>query len=134
MSKTTKQARVIGPVYKKGPTTTLDPRLEGTFKLSSFPGTEFRIHPNCDGLICHDGEVVVQSHNGPDGGWLDFIREQQSRVLAYLVVEPKVEEVRADVRYAPGAWLRGVTVKVRGDGSAVDQAGAVYQPGQWLRK
>jgi hypothetical protein len=83
-----KDRRQIGRKYgdnnQYGQVTYLDPRLNGKFKLRTFPGLVFRIRPDCDGLICHDGEVVVQSHNGPNGEWLDFIREQQAEVLRYL--------------------------------------------------
>ena len=74
--------RRIGGLYKGGPVTDLDVRLFGTFGLSSFPGLVFRVHPDCDGLICADGEIVVQVGRG--GEWLDFIREQQSAVLRYV--------------------------------------------------
>lgn len=78
-----------GPDNTYGTLTILDPRLNGLFRTWSFPGILFRIHPGCDGLICHDGEVVVQSLNGPvdDSGqptWVDFIREQQDVVLSVL--------------------------------------------------
>ena len=74
--------KVIGGLYRGGPTTVLDPRLGDTFKLWNWPGQLFRVHPDCGGLICYDGEVVVQARRGD--AWLDFVREQQSKVLSYL--------------------------------------------------
>lgn len=74
-----------GPNNEYGCLTVLDPRLEGTFRVRAFPDIEMRVHPNCDGLICHDGEVVVQSKNGPDDSWCDFAREQQSKVIECLL-------------------------------------------------
>lgn len=76
----------IGGAYAHSPMTLVDPRLNGEFRLRSFPDIIFRIHPNCGSLICAHGEVVVQSKNGPENDpWLDFAREQQDRVLSLLM-------------------------------------------------
>ncbi len=87
--------RVIGRKYgdqnQYGYITYLDPRLNDTFHCRAFPTLLLRIHPWCDGLICADGEVVVQSQNGPidevtgERTWYDFCREQQETVLRCLV-------------------------------------------------
>ncbi len=91
---TTLHTRVIGRKYgdklQYGCITYLDPRLAGTFYCRAFPTLPLRIHPSCDGLICADGEVVVQSQNGPPTPlngptWQDFCREQQSVVLGCLL-------------------------------------------------
>jgi hypothetical protein len=77
--------RKYGPNLQYGEQTELIPELEGTFGLSTFPDLTFRVHPQCDGLICRDNEVVVQSKNGPpERPWLDFIREDQHKVFLYV--------------------------------------------------
>ncbi len=65
--------------------TEVDPMIQGEFRLSSYPAGRFRLHPRAGGLICKDGEVVIQVDWGKGDGWQDFIREQQAVVLRYVV-------------------------------------------------
>lgn len=120
--------RVIGRKYgdnkEHGTMTILDPKLEGTFGLDTFPGGTFRVHPQCDGLICHDGEVVLQVDWRKGDGWQDFIREQQAKVLPLVTEVPATKPVVNPSTFEATAAKPAQVRKVGRCGSSpsVDQA------------